>query len=255
MNSFKAYFKKEVLEAVRNNRYLILGTGFVFWSILNPLMLKLLPYFIKDQVPKPLLEEFIMISKLEAIHNYLGDLFSIGLLFVVFTLMGILTDEIERGRLILPYSKGVNPAGMVLAKSLHYIPVIAVFITLAFVFNYNYVSVFFSGEGLSFSELIPTILMFIIYYTFTVSLIILMSSLFNKGIITAIAVLLLSYLQAPLQNISSLNIYLPNHLLVRAGQLGNVVDDSLWITVLFTLFLSIVFNLLTIYRMKRVEVV
>src|SRR6056297_3147300 len=121
MNSFKAYFNKEILESIRKNRYLILGIGFVFWALLNPLMLKLMPYFIKGQVPDVLLEELSQISKLEAVQNYMGDVFSIGLLFTVFSLMGVLSDEVERKRLILPYARGVNVSGMVLAKLFHYI--------------------------------------------------------------------------------------------------------------------------------------
>lgn len=111
---------------------------------------------------------------------------------------------------------------------------------------------FFAGDDLSFKELMPVILLYIIFYTFIITLMVLMSSLFKKGIISAIAVLLISYFHPPFVNLKAFTIYLPINLL-KLGQLGNKSYDSLLPTMIFTLILSIIFVLLAVYRMKRVE--
>ena len=51
MQTFKAYFKKEVLEAVRTNKYIILFVGTIFWALLDPLLLKLLPIILESSLP------------------------------------------------------------------------------------------------------------------------------------------------------------------------------------------------------------
>ncbi|MFW5991867.1 MAG: ABC transporter permease [Halanaerobiaceae bacterium] len=255
MNSFKAYFHKEILESVRKNKYLILGVGFVFWAILNPLMLKLMPYFIKGQVPDVLLSELAQISKLEAIQNYMGDVFSIGLLFTVFSLMGLLADEIESKRLVLPYAAGVNPGEIVLAKFLHYTLSLSLFILLGFLVNYYYVDIFFTGEMISFNQLLPAAVLFMVYYMFIISLILLFSSLFKTTVPTGISVLILSFGMSYLQNLQYINIYLPYNLIAAASRIEGTGDNSLWTTIIITVFLIIILNYTTVYRMQKVEVV
>src|SRR4030065_311600 len=42
---------EEIKESIRNHKYLILAVGFIFWALLDPLMLKLLPLLLKNYMP------------------------------------------------------------------------------------------------------------------------------------------------------------------------------------------------------------
>ncbi|MCX6383899.1 MAG: ABC transporter permease, partial [Actinobacteria bacterium] len=136
MGSFKAYFIKEIKESIRNHKYLILAVGFIFWALLDPLMLKLLPLILKTSLPVDLTSLISNITRDTAFQTFLNDLFEIGTLFVVFSLMGILSNEISNKNLVFPYSRGLKPAGMVIAKYIHYLITISLFILIAFLTNY-----------------------------------------------------------------------------------------------------------------------
>ena len=52
MRTFKAYFEKEIMESIRQYRYLVLAVGIIVFAILDPLMLKLLPKILANQYPE-----------------------------------------------------------------------------------------------------------------------------------------------------------------------------------------------------------
>jgi len=58
MKSYKAYFKKEIKESIRSHKYLILFIGIIFWALLDPLMLKLLPLMLRNYLQPELAAQF-----------------------------------------------------------------------------------------------------------------------------------------------------------------------------------------------------
>src|SRR5450830_1412958 len=135
MGSFKAYFIKEIKESIRNHKYLILAVGFIFWALLDPLMLKLLPLLLKNYMPVDVSVLFSTFTRDTAFQTFLKDIFQIGSLFIIFTLMGIISNEVYSKNLVFPYSRGLKPAGMVIAKYIHYLITISLFILIAFLTN------------------------------------------------------------------------------------------------------------------------
>ena len=76
-----------MLEAVRSYKYLILFSGIVFWAIMNPLMIKLMPLLLKNYLPADLSVLFSEYTIDAAFIDFMGDVFEIGTLFIVFSLM------------------------------------------------------------------------------------------------------------------------------------------------------------------------
>lgn len=254
MRSFKAYFKKELKEAVRNYRYIILAAGFIFWALLDPLMLKLLPLILKASLPGELLSQLTNINRDNAFLNLLKDLFQTSTLFFVFSLMGIISNEVSFKKFVLPYSRGVKPEGIVLAKYLHYLITVSFFILIAFLTNYLYITGLFSGGILTIRIVLSSCLLYIIYFAFILALLMYLSSLFKKSIIPGIIVLAIVYCSNFFNQLSLIRNYLPNYLIMKAAALGNSYDSSLIPTFTVSVLLIAVFIYLTIIRMKKIDI-
>jgi len=254
MRSFKAYFKKEILEAKRTNKYLILFIGIVFWALLDPLMLKLLPLLMKNYLPPDIAVMFSTFTRDTAFQTFLNDLFQIGTLFIAFTLMGLLSNEVSLKKLVFPYSRGANPAGIVLAKYIHYVVTISFFILIAFLTNYFYVNSLFIGGILSIEIVLKSSLLYMLYYSVLLSILLFFSSLFKRGLIAGITVLVLGYTLSIFNQFKVVRAYLPNYLLFKAADIGHIFDNSLipTVTVLFSLIILLIF--FSILRMKKIDV-
>lgn len=259
MKSFKAYFKKEILESVRGNKYLILFIGTVFWALLNPLMLKLLPLLMKNYLPPDLSPPdlsavFSTFTRDTAFQSFLKDLFQIGTIIISLTLMGLISNEVSLKKLIFPYSRGVNPAGVVLAKYIHYTVTISFFILIAFLTNYFYLNRLFTGGVLSIEIVLKSSLLYILYYSVLLSILLYLSSLFKRGLIAGITVLVLVYTLSIFNRFETIRAYLPNYLLFKAADTGHIFDNSLIPTVIVSFCIIILLVFLSIRRMKKVDV-
>lgn len=254
MRSFKAYFKKEILESVRTNKYLILFIGIVFWALLDPLMLKLLPLLMKNYLPPDIAVMFSTFTRDTAFQTFLKDLFQIGTLFIAFTLMGLLSNEVSLKKLVFPYSRGANPAGVVLAKYIHYTVTISLFILIAFLTNYFYVNRLFTGGILSIGIVLKSSLLYILYYSVLLSILLYLSSLLKRGIIAGITVLVLGYTLSIFNQFKVVRAYLPNYLLLKAADIGYIFDNSLISTVIISFCIIILLIFLSILHMKKIDV-
>lgn len=254
MRSFKAYFKKEILESVRTNKYLILFIGIVFWALLDPLMLKLLPLLMKNYLPPDIAVMFSTFTRDTAFQTFLKDLFQIGTLFIAFTLMGLLSNEVSLKKLVFPYSRGANPAGVVLAKYIHYTVTISLFILIAFLTNYFYINRLFTGGILSIGIVLKSSLLYILYYSVLLSILLYLSSLLKRGIIAGITVLVLGYTLSIFNQFKVVRAYLPNYLLLKAADIGYIFDNSLISTVIISFCIIILLIFLSILHMKKIDV-
>jgi ABC-2 type transport system permease protein len=254
MRSFKAYFKKEILESIRTNKYLILFIGIVFWALLDPLMLKLLPLLMKNYLPPDIAVMFSTFTRDTAFQTFLKDLFQIGTLFIAFTLMGLLSNEVSLKKLVFPYSRGANPAGVVLAKYIHYTVTISLFILIAFLTNYFYINRLFTGGILSIGIVLKSSLLYILYYSVLLSILLYLSSLLKRGIIAGITVLVLGYTLSIFNQFKVVRAYLPNYLLLKAADIGYIFDNSLISTVIISFCIIILLVFFSILRMKKIDV-
>jgi ABC-2 type transport system permease protein len=72
MITFKAYFKKEIMESKRQYKYIILAVGIIAFAILDPVMLKLLPKILENQLQgQGDLNLLIVSTPKAAINNYI----------------------------------------------------------------------------------------------------------------------------------------------------------------------------------------
>lgn len=253
MKTFSAYFKKEILEATRTNKYLILFVGTVFWALMVPLMLKLLPLFLKS-LPIDISAVLEGFNRDTAYLSFLGDFFEVGTLFFAFTLMGIISNEVYYRRLVFPYSSGAGTTGMVLAKYIHYGLTFSIFILIGFITNYFYTNRLFEGGMLEIWMVIRSALLYMVYYAFLLSFLIFLSSLFRRGIIAGIIVIVFGYTLSIFNQIVKIRVYLPNYLLFKASDIGNIFDSTLIPTIIISVVLIAAFLFFSILRIKRLDI-
>ncbi|MEK6263742.1 MAG: hypothetical protein N2B06_03085 [Clostridium sp.] len=251
MITFKAYFKKEIMESKRQYKYVILAVGIIAFAILDPFMLKLLPKILEQQLKGDLGSLFVTTPK-TAINSYIKNLFQIGTLFIIFTLGSNLNEEINDEKLVFPYSKGSVPAGIVLAKITHYTIVVTILTFIGFLICSYYGSILFQGEKLALSGILSSALLMSIYYFFNITLVTLFSSLVKKGVTAGFITLIITFLSATLVNLNTIGNFMP-YKLVQGANLFTL--ENYLSTMFFSVICSIIFIIITIIKMNKVEVI
>lgn len=252
MGTFKAYFKKEILESIRQYRYIVLLVGILFFAISDPILMKILPNILKAQSGTPDLSSLFTVTPKVVFQNYIKDLFQIGAMFIVFTASGSLSDEITRQKLVFPYSKGASSAGIVLTKILHLGIIITLITFLGFLVNYYYTSILIKGDTVPIRTLMLCAGLISLYYFFSVCLAVFFSSFIKKGIAAGFLVLGLSYFSALLNGVQGVQNFIPYRLVYNASSF--VSTDIVKTVIIISLYCIILISL-TIYRMTRVEVI
>lgn len=251
MTTFKAYFKKEIMESKRQYKYIILAVGIIAFAILDPFMLKLLPKILEKQLQGNLSSLFIATPK-SSINNYIKDLFQIGSLFIVFTLASSLNDEINGEKLVFPYSKGSKPIGIVLAKIIHYTIVVTILTFIGFLTCYYYGSILLQGEKVALVGVMNSAILMSVYYFFNITLVTLFSSFVKKGVTAGFITVMITFLSAALVNLNTIGKFIPYKLVEGANSFKL---DSYLYTIGFSIVCSIFFIIFTIIKMNKVEVI
>jgi len=251
MITFKAYFKKEIMESKRQYKYIILAVGIIAFAILNPFMLKLLPKILEQQLKGDLSSLFIATPK-SAINEYIKSLFQIGTLFIIFTLGSNINEEINEEKLVFPYSKGSMPAGIVLAKIIHYTIVVTLLTFIGFLTCAYYGSILLQGEKVALSGIINSALLMSLFYFFNITLVTLFSSIVKKGVIAGFITVMITFTSVIFVNLNTIGKFMPYKLVEGANQF---TLENYSYTIAFSIMCSILFIIATIFNMNKVEVI
>ncbi len=251
MTTFKAYFKKEIMESKRQYKYVILAVGIIAFAILNPFMLKILPKILEKQLQGNLSSIFVTTPK-SAINEYIKSLFQLGTLFIIFTLGSNLNEEINEEKFVFPYSKGSKPAGIVLAKIIHYTIVITVLTFVGFLTCAYYGNILLQGEKASLTGVMNSAILMSVYYFFNITLVTLFSSFVKKGITAGFITLMITFLSAAFVNLNTIGKFMPYKLVEGADSF--TLEGYLY-TILFSIVCSVIFIIITIFKMNKVEVI
>lgn len=249
--TFKAYFKKELIEGIRQYKYIALATGIILFSILDPVMLKLLPSFVSNKIPANLIHQLFEFKPKDALANYIKDLFQIGTLFIIFTAAGSINEEIYSQKIVFPFSKGANKSQIVLAKFLHFEIAICLFLFVGLFFNQYYANLLFKGQKIAISDIVPVYFLLCIYYLFVISLTLLLSSFTKKNISAGILACTASYSTALLSQFEKLKKLSPYNLILLTSNFGS---QDVKTTLVTTILLTLIFLVTTVFRFNSLEV-
>ncbi|MDR2167047.1 MAG: ABC transporter permease subunit [Clostridiales bacterium] len=187
MNKFLVFSGKELLEAWRNSRLLILAAIFLFFAVVSPLLSRYLNEFIAMLLPP---EQAGLIATppphwRDAYLQFFGNLNQIGMITLILITMGVVSGEKRRGTAALMMVKGLGHTNFILSKFMVLSLVIFVVLLASVIINHSLTLALF-GEGAAANNLIFGFLVYWLFCMLILSLIILSSTL-AKSTLTAAA--------------------------------------------------------------------
>ncbi|NBG87381.1 hypothetical protein [Isachenkonia alkalipeptolytica] len=254
MKNFSAYFKKEMLENLRTYRLLILFIAYILFGLMEPILYRMLPMILESEGFDPAMMGMMDTSQQGLLRSYMANLSQIGLIVVTLTIMGTLSQELQRKYWILPRSKGGSATTLVLSKFLLYGTGLGIATLVGFMVNNFYGRMLFEYTGLDLPGVLQGALLFALYFIFLLSLLFFFISLIQKGIPSVLLTLFVSFLVFPLlNNFSALQNFLPYGLIEESAKF--FFDwSSLAPVLVSTLVLTALCLLGTIRRIKTMEI-
>jgi ABC-2 type transport system permease protein len=144
MRSIGYFFQKELVEAWRRYRILLLALVFLMFGIASPLIAKITPELVKStlklsiSLPTP--------SSVEAWQQFFKNITQIGIWILVVTVSGSISTELSRGTFVNLVTKGLPRYAIVVAKYLMALLQWWVAISLAFVTTWGYTVYYFPDQ-------------------------------------------------------------------------------------------------------------
>ncbi len=255
INSLKAYLTKEVLEGIRTHKFLILAVGIMFFAFLDPIMLKLMPVILKSQMGDIDFSAMIDLSQKTAMANFSNDLFQLSTFVIVLTLMGVVSGEKIDKTLTIPVSMGCSINGILYSKLIVYGSYLTILSVVGMTTAYYYSGIIFEPGYASYPAVLKAGLLYGIFFTFVVTLLVLISTMLKKGFVAGIVTLLIVYLTPLLQNFKWLGRYLPAHLLTEAGYYSILPSKDLTVSLICTVSAVIILSILSVIRLENTELV
>ncbi len=208
--------KKEWLFAIRNGRLFILLMSFMFLAILTPVMLKvILPEILKWQFPtiSPAdLSAMINASHLTSIQGYMSDVFELGLIIIVFSLCGILAQELRVNTFVLPLISGNKLTHMLAAKLSVFGITLMIIVFLALLINYAYSGILFEFY-VTFHDVAIAGLLQGLYMIYVMANLIMWGALLKKALPAGFMTLVAAYLLHAMGGLLNIHRYLPSGLI------------------------------------------
>lgn len=254
-NSFKTYVKKEIIEGMRTKKFLVLAIGILFFAVSDPIMLKLLPEILKNQMQGADLSMLIELSQKAALDSYTINLFQLSTIIIVLSIMGIISKERSDKTLTIPVSMGCSINGMVLAKLLVYGVFILLVNVIGMLIAYYYSGIIF---GFTYGSMLAAAVsgaLYGVFFLFVLSVLILASSFFKKSFLSVTTTLLFVYLMPLAGYFEILKKYLPANLLTEANYFAELLSKNMLVSLICTISLTVIFSILSVYKLEHVEFV
>ena len=236
MSSLKAYIKKEFLEGLRTHKFLILIAGILFFAVLDPVMMKVLPDILKSQLGDIDMSSMVDFSQRGVMNSHFKNLFQISTFVIAIALMGIVAGEKSEKTLTMPVSMGCNQSSVILAKWIVYSGVLTVTVVIGMLFAYFYAGLLFENHFASYAIIIKAGLLHGMYFSFLVSLLIALSTLFKNAFLSGIITLITAFGMAAMGSFFPIiERFLPTQLLTEAKMFNLLPSVDLGVSMIWTI--------------------
>lgn len=256
MKSFLAFFKKEFLDSIRSHKALILIILFTAFGIMNPAIAKLTPWLL-EIMAEELADSGMNITVIEVDAFTSWQQFykniPMALIAFVFIYSNIFTKEYESGTLILMLTKGLKRYKVVLSKLLLMLIMWTLGYYLCFGVTYIYTAYYWDNSIVN--NLLFTSFNWYLFGVFVISLVVLFSVIFKNisGVLlnTSFIVIIIYIISL----IPRLTNYMPTSLMNAGSLMIGIESYDIYIkTIIITLVLSLVSNVLSIILFNKKEI-
>lgn len=239
------FIKKELLDAIRSGKILILGIVFVLFGIMNPAIAKLTPWMM-ELLADQLAESGMTVGEvmIDASTSWVQFFKNIPMALIVYVLVcgSIFTKEYQSGTLVLMLTKGLQRCQVVIAKATVLLLGWTIGYFVCFGITYGYNAYFWDNSVIT--DLAKSVLAWWLFGIFAVTLVVFFSTLSRSStgvLLGTIAVIAVSYI---LNLIPKLAPYTPTSLM-------SVTDGNVVKAVIFTVTLSAVSLISSIPLMNK----
>ena len=255
LNGLKAYVKKEFIEGIRTHKFLILAIGALFFAVADPIVLKLMPEILKNQLQGIDISSMIELNQKTVMENYAKDLNQIFTLIIAFTLMGIVSGERSNKTLTIPVSMGCSVKSILTGKMIVYGSYISVLTVMGMLIAYYYSGIIFEPGVITFKAVLKSGVLFGLFFVFVISVLIFLSSALKKPFIAGILTLLTVYLMPLLDTFFSIGKYLPVSLIVKADEFNTSLSSEVFVSIAITIGLIVIFQVFSVIKLESTELV
>lgn len=230
---------KEFKEVLRSYKFLIISFTFMFFALLDPITLKLLPTILKSQTGMESISSLITINQAEALKSYFGDVVQIVPIIIAFTISGVISKEYTGHYLDIPLTKGLNVKKMYNAKIGVYAMIIAVSTIMGLLVNYVYSAILF-GADIPYHLVIKAIVAISLILLNYLAIHFLIETLVKKAYLASILSLVVYFSQFGLIQLlnEKYRILFPQYLVGQLNQMYSTFRFEELMCVVFTLLLS-----------------
>jgi ABC-2 type transport system permease protein len=116
MKGYVAFIKKEFMEQLRTYRFLILFAVFFLFGLMSPLTAKLLPDILSGIEMQGVVITIPEASAMDAYGQFFKNMTQMGVIIILLTFGGIISNELTRGTLINILAKGLGRHTVILSK-------------------------------------------------------------------------------------------------------------------------------------------
>lgn len=241
MRQLIAFAGKEFMELIRTGKLIILTLLFLFFGIMNPAIAKMTPWLM-EMMSESLGEAGLTVTEVEvdAMTSWMQFYKNIPIALILFLLLfsSILTVEYQKGTLINMITKGMARWGIIASKAVVMLVLWTAEYWMCYGITYAY-NAYFWDNSIASHVFFPAVCFYLIGI-WLISLILLMSVLFQSSSAVVAAsgiVFLLIYLLGLFPDIKE---YLPAQLLNSSGLLAGMEELSEYLyAVVVTIVLSV----------------
>ena len=239
------FIKKELFEAFRSGKMLLLGTLFLLFGIMNPAIAKLTPWMMKvlaDQLADAGMT--VGTVTVDAGMSWAQFFKNIPMALIIYVLLccGIFTKEYQSGTLVLMFTKGLRRSQAVIAKAVVLLFGWTIGYLLCFGVTYGYNAYFWDNSVMP--HLSEAVFSWWLFGIFVLTLIIFFSTLSNSTAGVLLGTVSLIATSSVLSLIPKLAPYTPTFLM-------NATNGGILKAVIVTGILSAVFLLSSLPLMNK----
>ena len=246
--------RKELRFGFRSYRFLILFIAFLFFALMDPIMTKfIVPEIMKSQMglTPEMTAQLVDTTQAGVMRAYMGDIFELISIVIVFSLCGLMAQEIKENTLVLPICSGKRFGSIAGAKIIVFGAAVMLASVLAILANYAYTGVLFSFD-VSFGPVLRAGFLIGLYMVFLLVMLVMWGALFKKPLVAGFVTLASAYCLHFVGGALGIQTYLPSGLFAEA-QVLSAPSGTLVQTLLITLLGMLVFTAITLIRLKKLE--
>ncbi len=250
----KTLLKYDFIYLRKTSKFIIFPAIAIFFAMLSPATAKYMPEILKALVGSEDLGGLLApVSVLDSYTQYIGNLYELFLIVIVFVGVSIFMRQKNKGELPLVLSKPISRTKYILSKYLSFMILITVTLLVSGLIFAYYTYILF--DTVDFMITFQMTGLFLVYVVFILSIGLFTSMIFNSYAAASISTFVLYIVFSILGAFDSFILdYLPGRISTRIAEvILSIPDEVVWINIIVALGISTLLTYFSILRFKKYD--